>query len=205
MQQGLRKGGISGYATAMNTNTLRFIAVSPDIALRDYGIELEKKTSTDMKSWLLQIMQQDIANGFLNTSDAVTLVNTKNAKQAQMIWAYKVSKEKERLAAQKMNEIEAQSKGAENSAKIAQEGAMQQKQMEYDFELQKENLRIEGELKKEQMRLESAERIALQSNQTKIMVATETADAKESAAFITGQHSVAKQDLANKKSTTAST
>ena len=199
MQQGLRKGGISGYATAMNTNTLRFIAVSPDIALRDYGIELEKKTSDDQKAWLLQMMQQDIANGFLNTSDAVTLVNTKNAKQAQMIWSYKVSREKQNIQNQKMQQIQEQNKGAEKKKKIAQDGALQQIQIANNFELQKQKMLLDAEIEKERMKIESAERIAMASNQTKIMVATETADSKESTAFITGQHSVAKQEIANKK------
>jgi hypothetical protein len=199
MQQGLRKGGISGYATAMNTNTLRFIAVSPDIALRDYGIELEKKTSDDQKAWLLQMMQQDIANGFLNTSDAVTLVNTKNAKQAQMIWSYKVSREKQNIQNQKMQQIQEQNKGAENSAKIAQDGALQQIQISNNFELQKQKMLLDAEIEKERMKIESAERIAMAANQTKIMVATETADAKESSSFITGQHQIEKQRIANEK------
>jgi hypothetical protein len=99
MKQGVIKAGISGYAPALNSNLLRIIKVNPEISLRDYGIELEKKTSDDQKMWLLQQMQGDIANGYLNTSDAVLLVNTKNVKQAQSIWAYRVKKEKEKMQA----------------------------------------------------------------------------------------------------------
>lgn len=199
MQQGIKKSDISGYALALNSNTLRFISVNPDISLRDYGIRLEKKTTNDEKMWLLQQMQNDIANGFLDTSDAVMLVNTKNVKQAQMIWAYRVKKAKERLQAEKMAQIQAQNEGTQQAAMIAQQGAMQQKQMEYQFELEKENLRIQGEIEKERIRIESQERIALQNNQTKLMVANDTNDAKESASSIAAQGSIAKQQIANQK------
>jgi len=199
MQQGLRKSEISGYAPALGSNTLRAIKLNREIALRDYGIEVEKRTSDDQKAWLLQQMQQDIMNGFLDTSDAVTLVNTRNAKQAQMIWAYKVKRSKEKLNQQKMEEINAQNQGTQQAAQIAQEGAAMQIQMNQQFELQKIQMQIEGELAKERMRLESQERIALQSNQTKLMVAEDTGDAKESATHIAAQGSIVKQQIANAK------
>ncbi|MEO7140841.1 MAG: hypothetical protein ABIY51_11270, partial [Ferruginibacter sp.] len=108
MQQGIKKGGIEGYAPALNSNLLRFIELSPDLALRDYGIEIEKKTSDDQKMWLLQLMSADIQNGFLDSSDAVTLVNTKNVKQAQGIWSFKVKRAKQQMQQEKMAQIQAQ-------------------------------------------------------------------------------------------------
>jgi hypothetical protein len=198
-QQGLKYGGISGYAPALNNNTLRFMEISPNISLRDYGIELEKRTTQDQKAWLMQMMQQDIANGLLNTSDAVLLVNTKNVKEAQMIWAYRVKKEKERMADQRMQEIQAQQQGNMQAAQIAQQAEAQKFQMEAQFELQKEQMRIQGELEKERMRIESAERIAMANNQTKLQVSSDTSNAKESSSHITGQSSILKQQIANEK------
>ena len=69
-QQALKRGNVSGFAPALNSNTLHFIEINPDIAWRDYGIELEKRSSNDQKAWLMQAMQQDIANGFLSSADA---------------------------------------------------------------------------------------------------------------------------------------
>lgn len=174
------------------------------IAWRDYGIELEKRTTDDQKAWLLQMMQVDIQNGFLNSADAVTLVNTRNAKQAQMIWAYRVKKEKERISQQKMAEIQATNEGNMQSAQVAQQTAMQIKQMEIQAELQKEQMRINGELEKERMRVESAERIAMASNMTKIQVAADTGDAKERSTDIAGIHSQMKQQIANEKPVSSS-
>lgn len=196
-QQGLKYGGISGYAPALNSNTLRFMEISPSISLRDYGIELEKRTTQDQKAWLMQMMQQDIANGLLNTSDAVLLVNTKNVKEAQMIWAYRVKKEKERQAEQRMQEIQAQQEGNTQAAQIAQQAEAQKFQMKAEFELKKEEMRIQGELEKERMRIESAERIAMASNQTKLQVSSDISNAKENSSHITGQSSIMKQQIAN--------
>lgn len=198
-QQGLKKGGIEGYAPALNSNTLHFIEISPDIAWRDYGIELEKRSTADQKAWLMQAMQQDIANGVLNSSDAVLLVNTKNVKEAQLIWAYRVKKEKERLSQQKMQEIQAQQQGNQQAAQMAQQAEAQKFQMESQFELQKEQMRIQGEIEKEKMRIESAERIALANNNTKLQISADTSDAKQNSTHIAGQSSIMKQQVANEK------
>ena len=160
MQQGLKKGEVSGYAPALNTNILQMIKLDAGLALRDYGIQLEKRSTKEERMWLMQNMQADIQNELLDSSDAVYLINTKNVKQAQMIWSYRVKAAKEKRQQYEMQKIQEQNQGTQQAAKIAQEGAMQQKQMEYQFELEKEQLRISGELQKEQMRVESQERIA---------------------------------------------
>jgi hypothetical protein len=198
-QQGLKKGDISGYAPGLNSNSLKFMQISPDIAFRDYGIELERRATQDQKAWLMQMMQQDIANGVLNSSDAVMLVNTKNVKEAQMIWAFRVKKEKERQSQQRMQEIQAQQQGNQQAAQIAQQAEAQRFQMQAELELQKEQMRIQGELEKERMRIESAERIAMVHHNTKTQVSTNEASAKENTAHISGQSSILKQQIANEK------
>jgi len=198
-QQALKKGGLSGYAPAINTNTLQFIEISPDIAWRDYGIELEKRTSDDQKMWLLQSMNIDIQNGYLSSADAVTLVNTRNAKQAQMIWSFKVKREKERQAEQKMAEIQSTNEANLQTAQMAQQAEMQKEQMRIMGEIEKERIRVEGEIQKEIIRLQGQERIAGLSNMAKLQVAETTADAKVVASEIQGYHAQEKQYIANQK------
>jgi len=200
MQQGIKKGGhVSGYAPALNSNTLRFIEIAPEVTLRDYGIELERRTTNDQKMWLLQQMQVDIQNGFLDTSDAVLLVNTKNVKQAQMIWAHRVKKAKEKLQEQELAKIQANNEGQQQSAMMAQQMKQQEMQMQYEFELQKEQMKIQAELQKEQMKIESMERIALQNNQTKVAVAQETGDSKINSHMVASNAVIEKQKIANQK------
>lgn len=187
MQQGIKKGGISGYAPAINSNTLQFIKISSSIALRDYGITLEEKTSDDQKMWLLQQMQQDIANGFLDTSDAVMLVNTMNVKQAQSIWSYRVKKAKERLHQQKMEELQATNQGLLEQQQLAAQASQEQLMMQYQFELQKQQNEIIGRLKEKEMVVMSQERIAMANNNTKLQEQAMENEGKTSVAAITGE------------------
>jgi hypothetical protein len=181
MQQGVKKGSVEGFAPyegALNKNTLTFIKVSPSIATRDYGIMLQDKTTDEQKIWLLQQMQQDIANGYLDASDAVTLINSHNPKQAQQIWAYKVKKNKEIAQQNELAKIEANNRGASEAAMMAAELQGQQKQIEYDFELQKEEMRLMGELKKEEMRLQAQLAMKQLEMGVKQQMNTETAQSK---------------------------
>lgn len=210
MQQGVKKSGISGYARALNTNTLRFIQISPSIALRDYGIMTQEKTTDEQKLWILQQLNTDIAAGYLDTSDAILIINTHNAKQAMSILSYKVKKAKQAMNQQKMSEIQMQNQGAMQAAQIAQQSALQQKQMEIQAEIEKKRLEVFGELEKKRMETESQEKISLQSNLTKLQIQTDSGDAKENAATITaaakihsthiaGDKALEKQIEANKK------
>ena len=151
MQQGLKKGGISGYGLALNTNTIRLIKKSPSIVLREYEILLQEKTSIQEKEWLLAQMQNDINNGYLDSSDAIILINTHNAKQAQMIWAYRVKKAKEMLHQNKLQEIQLTNEGNEKAATIAQQARMLEIDKEYQFKLAITKMELDAELEKERM------------------------------------------------------
>ncbi len=199
MQQGVRKEPISGYARALNYNTLMAIKVSPEIALRDYGIMVEKRTSDDEKMWLLQQMNADIQNQLLDSSDAVTLVNTHNAKQAQLIWSYKVSRNKEKMQQQKMAEIQAQNEGTQQAAQIAQQGAAQQQQTSMQFEIAKLKMQLQSQENIKQMELQSQERMKLMDSQTKLGVSQNTGEHKQESAHIAAAGSILKQQVANQK------
>jgi hypothetical protein len=221
MQQGVRKGGIAGYAQSLNSNMLRFIEISPDIAFREYGIMLEERTSDEQKQWLYQMMQQDIANGWLDASDAVYLVNTHNAKQVQMIWAHRVKKGKE-LAHQRQAELVQQQTEGNAQAGIAIEQAKQQTMaLELQGKLQEKQLIGEIELAKEKMRIDAEERLKMremelkytmnvQDNATKLQVAETAADSKIDSQVVAslgdldktglaGDLAIEKQKEANKK------
>jgi hypothetical protein len=147
MQQGIRLGKVEGhmpYMGALNQNSLMFVSVSPDIAFREYGVMIQLRTTNEQKMWLLQQMQGDIANGFLDSSDAAMLINTHNVKQAMMIWAYKVKKAKEALEQSKMAQIQANNEGAAAAADRATQGQAQNLQMEHQFALEK--IQVQGQV-----------------------------------------------------------
>ena len=156
MQQAIRKSGIKGFAPAVNTNTLRAISISSDIAWRDYGIYIEKKPTEQERMWLMQMMQKDIDAGILSGNLAITLINTKNAKQAQMIWAYRVDKERERQQQARLQEIQAQNEGNIQSAQLAAQAqsALLDKELAHKEKLKA--MEIYAELEKERMKQETS-------------------------------------------------
>lgn len=211
VQQGLKKGELGGYSTSINMNSLQMLTLSKDICDREYGIMLQERTTEEQKAWLFQQMQADIMNGFLDSSDAVTLINTHNVKEAQVIWAYKVKKNKEQQQQNELQKIQLNNQGAQQAAQIGQQMKLQETVMQNDFTFKIEKMRIEAEIMKEQMRIESQERIALMNNQAKITASSIDHDGKVTSAETQGQAKVTstilqgqlnkeKQLIANQKS-----
>lgn len=178
-QQGIRKGGLSGYAPALNTNTLKFIEVSPELALHDYGIMLEEKPSDDQKQVLLNQMQNDIAAGLLDTSDAIYVMNVYNIKQAQQILAYKVKKNKEAAQMQQMALNQQTIQGQQQSAQMTEEGKRQTLQLEAQFEMQKIEAKGMWDYRIQELKNQATLLTAQENNQTKIATTVIDAEAKK--------------------------
>ena len=207
IQQGVRRGKVSGYlpySGALGVNTLRFIEVDSKLSLRDYGIELQKKTTEQEKNWVFQMVQADIAAGFLDTSDAIAVISTMNVKQAMSLLAYRVKKQKKELQKNQLETIKANNDGSVQAAQVAAQLQAQQKQMDYDHELKKLQIEAQKEIAITQMKIESQERIAMGNDQAKQSVAEITGQAKVIATDIAGQHTQAKTLIANEKKETAS-
>lgn len=213
MQQGVKKGEITGFAPyrgALNANTLSFMKISPAIAMREYGIMLQEKTTDEQKMWVLQQLSQDIANGMLDTSDAILILNTHNVKQAMQILAYKVGKAKQAAHQNQMQLVQQQ---GQQNAQVAQQTAaanQQQLQTQMQFELMKEKMALAADIQKKQMELASMERMKQMEMGVKYQMNAETADAKVSTAealnegkviatHIAGDKSIEKQEVANQK------
>lgn len=181
MQQGLKKGDIEGvvpYRGALNKNTLTFVKLSEDISGREYGIMLQEASTDGEKEWLMQVMNADIANGMLDVSDAILIINTHNVKQAQAILAYKVRKNKEQMANQKQAELQTQGQQSQMAAQIAAQSAQAMKQMELQVELQKKQMEVDGEVKKELIRQQTQLQVSREGNLTKQSVSETTAQGK---------------------------
>lgn len=207
MQQGIRKGKITGYAPysgALGVNTLRFIDLDGDKMLRDCGIMLEKKTTEQDKNMIFSWVQQDIANGFLDTSDAISVIYTHNAKQAVSILAYRVKKAKEQAQKNQLQIVQANNDGSKQAAIVAGQITKEQKLDEYAHIEAMAKIESNKEVAMLKEKLASQERIANGQNQAKIIVAEETGQSKIISTDIAGQHQQVKQSLANNKKETAS-
>jgi len=214
-KQGIRKGGIEGYAPALNSNVLKFISISSELALREHGIILEKAMPEEQKMLLLQAMQLDISNGYLSSVDAALLLQTRNLKQAISIWNYKVNRAKQEAQQNQLQQIEANNQGQQQAAMVAQQAAMQQQQMQMQFELQKKQMELEYSFKEKQLEMQYKYQMNTETNITKEVVGSQQAQSKIighqiageadlQKAEITGQHQQIKQEIANKKPTATS-
>lgn len=169
MKQGIRKGGVEGYAPALNTNVLRFMQMADDLPLRDHGIVLEEKTTDDQRALLMQLFQQDMAQGLLDTSDAIYIMNTQNVKAAQMLMAYRVKKNQQAKDKQEMVKMQQTIQGQQQSNAQTDQGKAQLLQLEYQLKLSVEKEITNRELQKMQMQLQGQASQNQETNQQKLV------------------------------------
>lgn len=93
LQVAIKRGPYDGY----NPHLGKWITVPKSIADFDYDIMTEDKATDDQKSILYTMMQDDIRQGFLDSSDAITIINTYNIKRAQLVLAYRVKCNKKKM------------------------------------------------------------------------------------------------------------
>lgn len=202
MKQGIKKGGVSGYAPykgALGGNTLKFIELDDNMSLKDYGIMLEKGTTEQEKTWILEQMNADIVNGFLDTGDAILIIEVHNAKQALQILSYRVKKAKQAASQQKMAEIQQQNQGLAQQAQITTQAAQQQLEAELASKERIMQMQIQGDVAKKKMEVDSQERISTYKGNVDLQVAAEQKDGKVASTIIAAHGAIAKQETANAK------
>jgi hypothetical protein len=168
-QQGLKKGQpVDGYAPGLGQNTLHFLSIDQEIAYREYGIMLEEKTTDDQKQLMLQLMQHDIQNGFLDTSDVLYTMTVHNVKLAIEILSFKVKKNKQQIEQAKNASAQQTIQGQQQSAMMAEQAKQKTLQLEW-------MLRTQFMERQEQLKAAAAERqwqhkgmIAGSNNNTKL-------------------------------------
>lgn len=207
MKQGIKKGEVTGYAPysgALGNNTVRFISLDDDLPLRDHGIMLQKRTTDAEKGYIMQLVSQDIANGFLDTSDVLAILYTHNARQAMSLLAYRVKKAKDAMNQQELAKIQTNNAGQMQQLQANQQAILAQKQQEYEFELQKQQNELNTQIQINKDKLDAQERMNTQSSQAKVIVAQETGDAKRESTETAATGSILKQHIANSAKETAS-
>lgn len=179
MQQAVKKGDIEGFAKALNSNTLQFIKASDDLPLRDYGIMLDERPTDDQKQLLLMQIQQDQAQGLLDTADALYILNVYNVKQAQQMLAYKVRKNREAQQKAEMAKIQENNQGAQQAALVAEQAKQQTLQLEWSLKMQymEREKQLEAMIKQQELQLKYG--MNNENNQTKITTTVLQNDSKE--------------------------
>jgi hypothetical protein len=128
MRRAVKMGKVEGYIQALSSNAVKYIQVSPDIDLHDYGMLLEDKPQPEQKQNLLNLMQKGMMEGSLDATDMILVENTSNLKQAEQLLAYRIKKRKEE----------------------AQQYALQQQQQTGNIQIQSAQAAVDAEIKRMQ-------------------------------------------------------
>lgn len=193
MQQGLKKGEVSGvapYSGSLSSNTRQFLILNPEIATREYGVMLMLASTQMEREWVFQQVQIDIQNGFLDTSDAILIINTHNAKQAMQILAHRVKKAKEAMQRQKMMELQATNQANLQAQQMAAQSKQNDLMLAAQIEMEKKKLEGSIMLQETMLKLQSDERIRMYEISVKAGMNADQAAAKVEAAHIAGNAKV---------------
>ncbi len=162
LQDVLSKGKkVQGYVRALGNSTAKFISLSPNLALHEFGIFLEDKPTDEQRNRMLLEMSQYKAAGLMEPEDSIMIENMDNLKAAQMLLAYKVKKRKEQKFKESMQLQQANAQ-AQAEAGIAVEQARQQS---YAVEGEMKTQIIGAELQKEMALLQEKYKFELQLEQ----------------------------------------
>lgn len=168
LQDSVSKTNVEGYIRSLGNNSLKFIRVSKNLAMHEYGIFLEDRPTDDQRAMLMQQVQAGQMNNLLDIEDAIIIQNTDNLKVAQQLLAFKVKKrrqqeEEKAMRMQQMNaQVQQQSAMAAEQAKqqtLEVEGMIKSKviqaekemdakllQMKYEYEMKLEEMRQGGKI-----------------------------------------------------------
>ena len=157
LQIALKNGDYGGYINAIGGNSVKLIKVSPDLALHEFAISCEVKPTDEHKQFLLNLMQENIAQGFLDLSDALIIIDMYSTRKAYQLLAYKVKKNK---AMMQQNSMQLQAQNAQvqmQSAQAAEQMKQQTAALQHQFDMEKEKLVIEGQLAVQELKNEATE------------------------------------------------
>lgn len=139
LQLVIKRKAVSGYVQSLGSNYVKFVQVSPDISLHEYGIKLEDRPETQLKQQLIQILALKDQNGMINPEDYFMIMNMTNLKEIELKLIYSTKKrtEQQQQMAQANNAQQAQ---VNSQAAMQMEAAKQQTMaLEYKLKTELEN------------------------------------------------------------------
>lgn len=133
MKRAIKMGKVEGYIQALGYNTVKFISVSPEVGLHDFGIKLENRPTPEEKNNLQQLLIKYTGEGILEPIDNITIINTRNLKQAEQILAFRIKKRKEEAQQRALQLQQANAQVQVQSAQATAQMDMQKLQLEYQL------------------------------------------------------------------------
>lgn len=145
LQDVVSAGSASGYIRSLGNNTIKFIELSPKLALHEFGIMLRDKPTDEQKQRLLQRLEQYKANMLLEPEDEFMIENTDNIKVAEQLISYRVKKRKEEIRRKQLEDQQMNIQSQQQSAVVAEQAKAQAMQVE--MQMKAELTKLEYDLK----------------------------------------------------------
>lgn len=172
----LKRGDYGGYINAIGGNSVKLIKVSPDLALHDFAIVCEARPTDEMKQLIIQEMQPNIDQGFLDLSDVLIILDMYSTRKAYQLLAYKVKKNK---ALMQQNAMQQQSQNGQiqmQSAQAAEQMKQQTAAINHEFEMELQKLIIEGNIAVQELKNKTTETAAALGVSAKIITDSMSGD-----------------------------
>lgn len=157
LQIALKAGDYGGYIKAIGGNSVKLITVSPDLALHEFAITCEVRPTDEDKQLLLNSMQENIAQGFLDLSDVLIIMDMYSTRKAYQLLAYKVKKNKADMQNNAMQQQQMNGQVQTQSAQAAEQMKQQTATLQHQFELELLAKTIEGNLAVQELKNQATE------------------------------------------------
>ena len=170
LQIALKAGDYAGYIQAIGTNSMKAIVVAPSLVDREMALTCEEMPTDEKKQMLMQLMQEDIKNGFLDASDVLIIIDMYSIKKAYQILSYRVKKNKQLLQQNALQQSQQNGQVQMQSAGMAEQAKQQTAAMQHAFDMEYLNREIEGNIAVQEVKNKSADSAEIIGAKTQIMV-----------------------------------
>jgi hypothetical protein len=176
LQIAVKRGDYGGYINAIGGNSVKLIKVSPDLALHEYAITCEVRPTDEMKQFVLSMMQENIAQGFLDLSDALIILDMYSTRKAYQLLAYKVKKNKAMMQQNAMQQSQMNGQVQMQSAQATEQMKQQTEAMKHEFDMEYLKMEIEGNLAVQELKNKTTETAAALGVSAKIITDAMSSD-----------------------------
>jgi hypothetical protein len=140
-----------------------------------------------MKQFVLSMMQENIAQGFLDLSDALIILDMYSTRKAYQLLAYKVKKNKAMMQQNAMQQSQMNGQVQMQSSQAAEQMKQQTAAMQHGFQMEYLNREIEGNLAVQELKNKTTETAAALGLSAKIITDAMSGDSDTAAQPQQGQ------------------
>jgi hypothetical protein len=143
--QAVKRGQVSGVMSALGAGTVKFIKVSPDISLYDWGIKIQDIPTDDDIKTILEQMGIGESQGLFRPQDIFIIKSLDNLKAMEQMIGYLYEERYKEQQAYEQQKIQLANQGNQQTVMVSEDEKRKTLQTEYGLKAQLEQLIWEKE------------------------------------------------------------